>query len=206
MHTDILTADQQALLPLLHQFSGSYYLAGGTAIALYIRHRRSIDFDLFTKVKIQRIRIRNIVNKAGFTIQNVLYEAFDQMHCMINGVKMTFFNYPFEIEHSQSINNIIPMPGLLDLAAMKAFALGGRGKWKDYVDLYFLIKNHFSIQEIEKRTRKIFQSSFNEKLFREQLSYFEDIDFSEEIDFIDDPILKKTIQKYLTEQALSPFS
>ena len=146
------------------------------------------------------------MNKAGFTIQNVLYEAFDQMHCMINGVKMTFFNYPFEIEHSQSINNIMPMPGLLDLAAMKAFALGGRGKWKDYVDLYFLIKNHFSIQEIEKRTRKIFQSGFNEKLFREQLSYFEDIDFSEEIDFIDDPILKKTIEKYLTEQALSPFS
>lgn len=44
MHGDILTAKQVKLLPLIREFSRDYYLVGGTAIALYLGHRRSIDF------------------------------------------------------------------------------------------------------------------------------------------------------------------
>ncbi|MDR1584211.1 MAG: hypothetical protein LBS55_13325, partial [Prevotellaceae bacterium] len=61
-----------------------------------------------------------------------------------------FFNYPYQVEHPVNIDNIITMPALLSLSAMKAFALGRRAKWKDYVDLYFLIKNCFSIDEISR--------------------------------------------------------
>jgi hypothetical protein len=46
MHRDILTAKQVELLPLIGEFSRDYYLVGGTAIALYLGHRRSIDFDI----------------------------------------------------------------------------------------------------------------------------------------------------------------
>ena len=48
MHDDILTPEQQELLGLIRRYNSSYYLVGGTAIALQIGHRRSIDFDLFT--------------------------------------------------------------------------------------------------------------------------------------------------------------
>lgn len=205
MYQEILTADQQRLLPLLRKFSGTYYLVGGTAIALLIKHRRSIDFDLFTKEKIKRIRIQRIVRDSGFEIQDLLYEAFDQMHCMINNVKVTFFSYPFDIHPSVAFDDIIHMPELLDLAAMKAYALGGRGKWKDYVDLYYLLKEHFSIHDIEGRAQVLYSTVFNEKLFREQLSYFKDIDFSEEIDFIDEPISRETIQGFLTDVATTRF-
>ena len=47
MHKDILSENQLELLSLVKQFRREYYLVGGTAIALYIGHRRSIDFDLF---------------------------------------------------------------------------------------------------------------------------------------------------------------
>jgi len=47
MHKEILSEKQKELLPLIRQFSREYYLAGGTAVALHIGHRRSIDFDLF---------------------------------------------------------------------------------------------------------------------------------------------------------------
>ena len=47
MHLQILTPGQTELLPFLKQFRKEYYLAGGTAVALYIGHRRSLDFDLF---------------------------------------------------------------------------------------------------------------------------------------------------------------
>jgi len=47
MHKEILSGNQMALLPFVQKFIKEYYLAGGTAIALHIGHRRSIDFDLF---------------------------------------------------------------------------------------------------------------------------------------------------------------
>ena len=47
MHSEILNDRQRELLPLMAQFHREYYLVGGTAIALYLGHRRSIDFDLF---------------------------------------------------------------------------------------------------------------------------------------------------------------
>jgi len=46
MHTQIFNSNQTALLPLVKQFRKEFYLVGGTAIALYLGHRRSIDFDL----------------------------------------------------------------------------------------------------------------------------------------------------------------
>lgn len=80
MHAEILTEQQLELLPLVARFSKEYYLAGGTAIALHIGHRRSIDFDLFTDRDIKRMNIRNTIEKQRFHIEDVLYEAFDQMY------------------------------------------------------------------------------------------------------------------------------
>jgi hypothetical protein len=72
----------------------------------------------------------------------------------------------------------------LDLAAMKAYALGRRSKWKDYVDLYFLLSNKFSLNELSDRASSIYGDLFSDKLFRSQLSYFEDVDYSEEIEYL----------------------
>ena len=54
MQSEVLTNEQRELLPLIKSFSKDYYLVGGTAIALHIGHRRSIDFDLFTTLDIKR--------------------------------------------------------------------------------------------------------------------------------------------------------
>jgi len=133
MHSEVLTNEQRELLPLIKSFSKDYYLVGGTAIALYLGHRRSIDFDLFTTRDIKRKSIRNLIDKSGFAVDDLLYEAFDQMHIVLNSVKITFLNFPYEIIHPMDFDGIIKIPTLLDLAAMKTYALGGRAKWKDYV-------------------------------------------------------------------------
>lgn len=146
MHKDVLSKEQLELLPLIKLFAKEYYLVGGTAIALHIGHRRSVDFE-----------------------------------------------------------GIIKIPTLLDLAAMKAYALGGRAKWKDYVDLYFIIKDHAGLKEISKRAKEIFQTFFNEKLFREQLSYFKDIDDSEKLEYIGTETKDEVIKKFLIEKAITPF-
>ena len=160
---------------------------------------------MFTQQDIQRTRIFNSIRRAGFGIQT-LYEAFDQIHCLVNGVKMTFFSYPFEVPASILFEGVIAMPALLDLAAMKAFALGGRSKWKDYVDLYFLLKSHVTLEEIERRAHALFQDVFNVKLFREQLAYFEDIDFSEAVEIVSsDQPTDEEIRSFLAEVALTAF-
>lgn len=88
---------------------------------------------------------------------------------------------------------------------MKAFALGGRAKWKDYVDLYFLLKNHYSFVEISDKAKAIFEHNFNEKLFRQQLAWYNDIDYSESIDYLCPSPGDLEIKRFLTEVAITPF-
>lgn len=93
MHKHILTAQQIALLPLIKEFAQEFYLVGGTAIALYIGHRRSIDFDLFTQQEIKRRRIKRLIEKHQLAATEVLYQASEQLHLLVNNVKLTFFNF-----------------------------------------------------------------------------------------------------------------
>ncbi len=100
------------------------------------------------------------------------------------------------------MNDILRLPELLDLAAMKAFALGRRSKWKDYVDLYFILRDHFSITQISERAAMIYGQLFSEKLFRAQLSYFDDIDYSEQVEFIGTTVPESVIKEFLIEKAI----
>jgi len=206
MYNEVLTEKQRELLSLIKLFSKDYYLVGGTAIALYIGHRRSVDFDLFTTRDIKRKSIRNLIEKSGFVAENLLYEAFDQIHLVVNSVKITFFNFPYKIDHPMDFNGIITIPRLLDLAALKTYALGKRAKWKDYVDLYFILKNHHGLKEISNRAADIFGVYFNEKLFREQLCFFDDIDYSEKIEYMYDEVDEEEIKKVLIDIATTRFT
>jgi len=181
-------------------------LVGGTAIALYLGHRHSIDFDLFTSKSFKRKQIKNTLEKNNIYPEKIIYEAFDQMHLSINGVKMTFFQFEHQIEKSKNFEDFIFLPSLIDLAAMKAYALGGRAKWKDYVDLYFILKDYFTFQDICKKAVELFGGFFNYKLFKEQLSYFKDIDYREQVIFLPGfETDENEIKNFLTEVALEPF-
>ena len=201
MHTEIFDTRQKELLPHLSVFNRSFYLVGGTAIALYLGHRRSIDFDLFTKSTLVKHRLKKKLIQLPFS-QSVIFEDVDQLHLLVNNVKTTFFQYPYPIQHSKKDLAYFSMPSLLTLAAMKAFALGRRAKWKDYVDLYFIIKDHYGIEEISSESRKIFGDLFSEKLFRQQLAYHKDIDYTEEVEYLTTPVPNKIIKDFLIEEAI----
>lgn len=192
--------DQMSLLPVIREFKREYYLVGGTAIALYLGHRRSIDFDLF---KFSMISAKKNVEKLSrsnvdFTITRNVTE---QLNLIANNVKMTFFQYPFQIEAKNDFEKVIRIPDLLDLAAMKAYALGRRSKWKDYVDLFFLLKDKFTLQQIIDRSIMIFGDLFSDKLFRSQLSYFDDIDYTEEVDYLVNAPSDAEIKSFLIDLA-----
>lgn len=200
MHTEILTDKQLELLEYLKKYKRNFYIVGGTAISLHIGYRRSIDFDLFTLNKLNKSRIKASLIEIPFE-QTLIFEDHDQLHLLINQVKVTFFSYPFIVSHPYNFNNIITLPSLLSLAAMKAYALGRRTKWKDYVDLYFIIKDYFTIQEIANEAQDIFKEQFSEKLFREQLAFHKDIDYSETVDYIYNPVDENEIKEFLIDKA-----
>lgn len=201
MHKEILNNNQIELLGLLSAFKREFYLVGGTAIALYIGHRRSIDFDMFKQKSFNSKKILDKIYTKGYK-PVITRRVREQLNLIINDVKFTFFEYPYEVKPANNFENVFRLPSLLDLAAMKSFALGRRSKWKDYVDLYFLLKDYFSISEISDRAVELFDQQFSEKLFRAQLSYFNDIDYTEGVEYLVDPVDKETIKEFLIEKAI----
>ena len=203
MHEEVLSDTQRELLPLIKSLASDFGLIGGTALALQLDHRSSVDFDLATNAELNRDSIQRSI-KGGYTIDSVLVDEKNEYSIAVNGVKMTFLHYPFNLDFKENFKNIIKIPDILTLASMKAFALGRRAKWKDYVDLYFVIRC-FSLRKVTDKAKVIFGREFNEKLFREQLCYFEDIDYSEEVNFMDgffekDGIIKEKLAEFSLEK------
>lgn len=202
MHPEILTKEQIELLPSLKLYYANFGLVGGTAIALQLGHRRSLDFDLFNYKPFSAWRIK-INLKKNWPIDHTYFQALSELTVLVNKVKLTFFQFPYKIPYEKYYKNIFRMPNLLTLAAMKAFALGKRAKWKDYVDLYFLLKE-FDFEKIVQQAGKLFGTEFNEKLFRTQLAYHDDIDYSEKVEFLPGYAESdQNIKKYLREISLS---
>lgn len=198
MYSNILNTDQKQLLPFIKLFSPDFYMVGGTALALQIGHRRSIDFDLFTDKDFDPMQIRKKILQKK-TISYTYNQGSGELTILVNNVKITFFYYPFHIVRKFKFEENIGIPDILTLGAMKSFALGRRAKWKDYVDLYFILQK-ISFQELIDKTNNIFGAEFNEKLLRTQLCYYEDIDYSEEIEYMagfekKDEEIKKFLEK-----------
>ena len=82
MHDEIFSASQQQLLPFIKKYKKKYYLVGGTAIALHIGHRSSIDFNLFTLEKINATSIKKQVAESGFK-SSLIISLPDQIHFIL---------------------------------------------------------------------------------------------------------------------------
>ena len=202
MHSKILSDNQKQLLSLMSGFKREFYLVGGTAIALHIGHRQSVDFDMFKKSELKITKIISKISDAGYSY-TVMRRVSEQLNLIVNKVKLTFFQYPFAVETPCKFENTFKIPDLLTLSAMKAYALGRRSKWKDYVDLYFILKDYYSVNDISKKATAIYGDLYSEKLFRAQLCYFDDIDFSERVIFIDQAPAENDIKTFLTETAIN---
>ena len=202
MHPEILNKEQKELLPLIQQFKREFYLVGGTAIALQAGHRRSIDFDMFKLSNINAARTLKKINTTKFPYV-ITRRVSEQINLVINSVKITFFQYPYAIETNVNFENNLRMPDLLTLSAMKAYALGRRAKWKDYVDLYFLLRSYYTLDQIVQKADTLFGQMFSEKLFRSQLAFHKDIDYSEPVEYMSGfEVTEQEVKDFLIDKSL----
>lgn len=121
-------------------------LVGGTALALQLGHRNSIDLDFFGEFQNSYIDFLNTFNNEGLTVNSL--QNTKSIHIFeIEGVKVDIVNYPYKWLEDPIEDDGIKLSGLKDIASMKLAAITNRGTKKDFIDMYFLLQ-HFSLNEM----------------------------------------------------------
>lgn len=177
LRTNTIEASTLELLKTLQQILlfRNLRLVGGTALALRMGHRHSIDLDLFGMIDADYMEISEVLqeNKLKVTLN---YNSKNIHQFTINDVKVDIVNYPYEwIEPQMEMNNI-RLAGLKDIAAMKLSAITNRGTRKDFVDIYFLLQT-FSLADMLLFYKQKYKDN-SEFMVIKSLSYF--IDAEEE--------------------------
>lgn len=151
-HPEILQGSQMQVLRQLSTFASSrkFYLGGGTALAVHLGHRYSIDFDWFTQEKINDpILLAQDLREAGLSFATGSVER-GTLHGMIEDVRVSFMEY-----HYPLLEPLVSWPEFgcnlaspADLACMKLSAVSQRGSKKDFIDIYALGSKTFPLQKI----------------------------------------------------------
>ena len=140
---NILDKKRRALLPLLKEFKNEFYLAGGTALALQLGHRKSFDFDFFA---LNKFNLTNTQKKAVSLFKNhklnILQLENDTFTILINdAIKISFFKIADKPIISLIESEWFYICNELEIGAMKISARL-RAAYRDYVDIYFLLKKY----------------------------------------------------------------
>lgn len=178
-------------IPALQQFN----LVGGTALALQIGHRISIDLDLFTPTDFDNTQLIEILQSLGNL--EILADKPPFLQVRLDDLKIDFlkFPYPFVQEYIE-IEGVRLVP-IESIAVMKLLAIARRGVKKDFFDLYFLLERYSMIELVQLFEKKIPQVDMFH-IFK-SLLYFEDAEQEA------DPKMRlkvswKTVKKVITQK------
>lgn len=153
-------------------FLGSFYLSGGTALALNLGHRESEDLDFFTPIPFDPQQLQAHVHQYGQLESVEIAEG--TLNAFLDTVKLQFLNYPYPLLEPISDWQGISISSTLDIACTKLITISMRGSKKDFVDLYFILK-HYSLQELfEQVDQKYRGVNYNRAHLAKSLVYFED--------------------------------
>lgn len=121
---------------IFNAFSDEFYLAGGTALALQIGHRTSIDLDYFSTRQIDTSALKNeIFNSFVSHEVEITFEDTDTLWCSINGIKVSFITRKDVLLKPILVDDSFRLASIEDLTVMKLSAICGRDEYKDYFDL-----------------------------------------------------------------------
>lgn len=199
MQIEVLKSKQQELFSYLAKFK-EFYLVGGTALALQIGHRFSIDFDLFSENDITPALLAKIKRVFNLYKVKILLRHSEQLTVEVDGVRMDFVKYKFPLVQNTIEFRGVRMVKPAEIATMKAFALNFRGTNKDYIDLYFVLKEKYaSLEQIEKIGDKKYKDEFNFKLFLQQLLILEELK-EQDIEYLKKEPSKEEMKKLFEKE------
>jgi hypothetical protein len=175
----------------------SFYLAGGTGLALHLGHRRSVDLDLFSEQPFdEEVLLANLLPLKDLS---VIARARQTLHLHIFDTKVSFLGYsypalfPFEFFRDFAVADIV------DIACMKLSALASRGTRRDFVDLYVIAQTHGLAHLLEQFDRKFAQVDYNKVHILKSLVFFTDAEKEPMPDMLI-PLSWETVRSYFLHE------
>jgi len=173
-----------------------FCLVGGTALALYMGHRKSIDIDLFSQ---QLFDVNELEKhfKRNYDFQTTR-TANETLIGNMYAVKVDCVGYDYPLVEPAQEYDGIRIYSMPDIAAMKLTAISQSGKrLKDFVDIAFM-SSIMSLENMLKAFEKKFSNTSVMTAIR-GITYYDDIDFSAEIDLTEGTFKWKPVEKRLKE-------
>lgn len=195
------TVDQSTLELLIQlqqkEYLKGFYLVGGTALALIMGHRKSVDLDLFSNFSFDAVQLLdNLSADFSFTL---FFSANNTLKGSINQVQVDILAHRYPLVADPVVIENISMLSVEDIAAMKLNAISVSGqRVKDFIDIYYLLGT-YTVGEMIGFYKKKY-SQYNEVNVLKSLCWFEEVDISEWPVILKTPGLKwETVKKTIKE-------
>lgn len=153
---------------------GNWYLAGGTALALQVGHRQSVDLDFFTTDK--TFPPAEVIANLSDNVWQAEIVKEGTIYGKIHNAKVSFIAYPFFLPAKPKLQyGFVEVLDKDDIAVMKIVALSQRGRKRDFLDLYWYAKNVAPLLSvIEKLPKQYPNIAHNFHHIIKALTYFDD--------------------------------
>jgi len=181
-------------------FLDKYVLVGGPALSMHLCHRKSEDLDFFTyEDSFDKQEIFAYIQ--AFETKEILNQTDEQVDVLLDGVKVTFFNAQWEFLKPMKTEKL-NLSSLEAIAAMKINVLFLRAKYRDYYDIYFLVKTGMSLKKMFEHSLDVLDG-INFKLFSVALLYTDDIE-DDNIEYLEpmEVVSKEKIRAYFEMRLL----
>ncbi len=178
LHWRVLSPTQRVQLRTLSPLAAQrgFYLAGGTGLALQLGHRRSVDFDWFTRSRLaDPLQLSADLQASGAPL---VVESSEKgtLHARLRGVRVSFLEYRYRLLRPLLVPGgaAPPLASLEDIACMKLAAIAQRGARKDFIDVYALGQRFTLAEMLSLYQRKYAIPDIGHLLVA--LSFFDDAD------------------------------
>lgn len=184
------------------------YLAGGTALAFYLNHRTSVDFDFYTPKKFPKTtfvkKISDQIEAQGFKTK-IIRDLDDTFDLEVEKIHISCFYYPYGLIRKLNILKGVAVASIEDITAMKLLAIGQRGTYRDFIDIYFLF-GKFGLSKMLTFSEEKYPN-VDKFMILKGLIYFEDAEKSFEqeqkrIKIFDKNITWKKVKDYIKKNVI----
>ena len=178
-NTQALPKSTFALIKLFHSkkpsFLDSFYLSGGTGLALHLGHRQSEDLDFFTSQSFDPYQLMAQLQTFGNQLSQVEIHQ-NTLNLYFNQVKLQFLTYPYPLLKPLTDWKGIKISSVIDIACTKLITISQRGFKKDFIDLYFILQQVPLDKLFSALEKKYENINFNKLHILKSLTFFEEAD------------------------------
>lgn len=185
MHRECFSENGWKILSSLKDIFNKHnaVLAGGTALALRLGHRISMDLDFFTGSDFDTDRLISEIRKKGQTFR-LISEGDGYFLIEVDAIKISMFKYEYPFIEKPVTYEGIKVAGILDIASMKVIAISQRGTKRDFVDLYFILQDMPFHKIAEHMVRRFGKERINPIHIGKSFVYFSDAESHPEPEFL----------------------